>query len=254
MLTRIYIEKTLLDLAGLELAPGFNDKEWKFFSGYRNMIGGCIRRVPERDGIGWGVCFQFESEKFVQMVLAASETKVFSEGLNVYVYGEEALESFCRSLALVIEALPEDFQIQDIEKQFDPSEDEKITEKEAMVRQRRGQDLYRKRLEELWGGCCAVTGVEIPELLRASHAKPWKECQTGKERLDPYNGFLLAAHLDALFDKFLISFDDDGGILISSALDLESLSSVGIASNMKLKNISPKHLPYLRYHRRYFKN
>lgn len=37
-------------------------------------------------------------------------------------------------------------------------------------------------------------------LLRASHAKPWKD-SSDAEHLDVYNGLLLAVHLDALFDR-----------------------------------------------------
>lgn len=44
----------------------------------------------------------------------------------------------------------------------------------------------------------------------ASHAKPWAECANDAERLDVFNGFLLVANLNALFDRFLISFDDTG--------------------------------------------
>src|SRR5687768_5164868 len=49
------------------------------------------------------------------------------------------------------------------------------TEVEAVVRQRVGQDLFREMLMEYWDSRCAVTGLAVPELLRASHAKPWKD-------------------------------------------------------------------------------
>ena len=67
-----------------------------------------------------------------------------------------------------------------------------------------------------WGGRCAITEVTEPRLLRASHIKPWAKCETDAERLDVYNGLLLAAHLDAAFDAGLISFTDEGAILFSS--------------------------------------
>ncbi|MBN0787902.1 HNH endonuclease, partial [Pseudomonas aeruginosa] len=84
------------------------------------------------------------------------------------------------------------------------------TEVERLVRQRVGQARYRDALLTYWGGACAVTGVAVTEALRASHAKPWAECADDAERLDAFNGFLLVANLDALFDRFLISFDDTG--------------------------------------------
>lgn len=80
------------------------------------------------------------------------------------------------------------------------------TEIERLARQRVGQQSYRSAMMKYWGGACAVTGISIPKVLRASHAKPWAECVSDEERLNVFNGFLLSANLDALFDRFLISF------------------------------------------------
>ena len=124
--------------------------------------------------------------------------------------------------------------------------------RDALTRQRRGQEIYRRGLERLWQGRCAVTNVAVPELLRASHAKAWEDCSTGSERLNPYNGFLLNVALDALFDKYLISFDDHGGILIANKLSCDELLSVGVTPEMRLRFIRQEHLPFLRWHRQRF--
>ena len=126
------------------------------------------------------------------------------------------------------------------------------TESPTVVRQRIGQQRYRKALEQLWDGKCAVTGVSEPCLLRASHAKPWAECETGKERLSEYNGFLLNVALDALFDKFLISFADDGSILLAPSLKPEELAAVGITPELRIHGIRSEHLSFLSYHRAQF--
>ena len=126
------------------------------------------------------------------------------------------------------------------------------TEAPRVVRERIGQQRYRKALEQLWDGKCAVTGVSEPCLLRASHAMPWKECKTGKERLSPFNGFLLNVALDALFDKFLISFADDGSIMLAPSLKPEELAVVGITPEMRIEGIRPEHQPFLEYHRAQF--
>lgn len=126
------------------------------------------------------------------------------------------------------------------------------TEAPRVVRERIGQQRYRKALEQLWDGKCAVTGVSEPCLLRASHAKPWAECETGKERLSEYNGFLLNVALDALFDKFLISFADDGSILLAPSLKPEELVAVGITPELRIEGIRPEHKPFLEYHRAQF--
>lgn len=57
------------------------------------------------------------------------------------------------------------------------------TERLATVRQRVGQADYRGNLFALWRGACAVTGLADPALLRASHAKPWRDA-TDAERRD----------------------------------------------------------------------
>lgn len=62
-----------------------------------------------------------------------------------------------------------------------------------MVRLRVGQNKFRDAILDYWGGACALTGMGIPEVLRASHAKLWAECATDAERLDVFNGFLLSA-------------------------------------------------------------
>lgn len=128
----------------------------------------------------------------------------------------------------------------------------KGTEVERMVRQRVGQDAYRKAMLDYWGNACAVTGLQMPEILRASHAKPWAECETDAERLDVYNGFLLTANLDALFDRFLISFDEAGRIVISKAISDSKKDLLNIHQNMQLRWISNEHESYLIFHRSKF--
>lgn len=124
------------------------------------------------------------------------------------------------------------------------------TEVERLVRQRIGQDKYRNAMLDYWDGACAVTGIRIPELLRASHAKSWAECASDAERLDVFNGFLLAAHLDALFDRFLISFDAQGKIMFAKTLETVQLQTIGMTPELSLRRIEPRHEPYLQWHRK----
>ncbi len=126
------------------------------------------------------------------------------------------------------------------------------TEVERLVRQRVGQERYRNALLSYWGGTCAVTGVSATEALRASHAKPWAECTDDAERLDAFNGFLLVANLDALFDRFLVSFDETGHLLTSAQLSPSDLPGLGIRPGMALRWLTSEHLPYLQWHRERF--
>lgn len=123
------------------------------------------------------------------------------------------------------------------------------TEVERMVKQRIGQQSYREALMAYWGNACAVTGISVPEVLRASHAKPWADCATNEERLDVYNGFLLSANLDALFDRFLISFTNDRQLIISNTISEEQRDLLGLTTSMHLRWIDQQHLPYLQWHR-----
>jgi hypothetical protein len=84
-----------------------------------------------------------------------------------------------------------------------------ITERKEMRKARVGQGRFRQVLLELWGSRCAVTGVEMPSLLTASHIKPWRSASNA-ERLDPHNGLLVLPQYDRLFDRGFISFSDDG--------------------------------------------
>lgn len=122
------------------------------------------------------------------------------------------------------------------------------TQTEALAQQRLGQARYRAALMALWNGACALTGVDIPELLRASHAKPWSDA-SDRERLDPFNGLLLEVRFDQLFDQGLISFNDEGIMMTSVRLSTDHCRRLGITPNMRLRFIRPAHLPYLAWHR-----
>lgn len=126
------------------------------------------------------------------------------------------------------------------------------TEVERMVRQRVGQQKFREAMLDYWGGACAVTGVALTEVLRASHAKPWADCVSDAERLDVFNGFLLTANIDALFDRFLISFDERGRLLASPTLEADDLLRLGVVPDMTLRWLAPEHQRYLTFHRSRF--
>ncbi len=124
-----------------------------------------------------------------------------------------------------------------------------ITERTQEVRRRIGQDVFRDALMDLWQRRCALSGVDLPpSLLRASHAKPWALANDA-ERLDPFNGLLLAVHYDALFDKGLIAFGEGGQLLVSIVLTQEARETLGLNKPMHLRSVLPGHRIYLSYHR-----
>jgi putative restriction endonuclease len=123
------------------------------------------------------------------------------------------------------------------------------TEKQSLVRSRRGQGLFRDRVAAIENRC-RVTGVENEAYRIASHIKPWAKC-TNLERLDGNNGLLLAPHIDHLFDHGFISFGDDGTLLISPVADVAALAQMGVPVTMahNVGKFSPEQRSYLAYHR-----
>mgnify|MGYP003672610612 CR=1 FL=1 len=121
------------------------------------------------------------------------------------------------------------------------------TERSGLVTSRVGQGYFRQRLLERFSHKCAVSGVTIPDVLVASHIVPWRDA-TDQERLDPNNGILLSPSYDALFDRHLISFEDNGTLLVSGSVSNSDLSSLGISSDFKL-DVSEGMRPYLERHR-----
>jgi hypothetical protein len=125
----------------------------------------------------------------------------------------------------------------------------KTTEAERLIVQRVGQSLFRNALIDYWESRCAVTGLDIVPLLRASHIKPWAKCANDHERLDVYNGFLLAPQLDAMFDDGWCTFTEDGCLVLSPQLDTQHVQTLGIHGEKKLSWIAEEHLSYLAFHR-----
>lgn len=123
-----------------------------------------------------------------------------------------------------------------------------ITSAEKLQSIRIGQNKFRTQVMRKFGGRCAVTGVNISDLLVASHIKPWRVCNDF-ERLDPSNGLLLEAGIDKLFDKGYISFGDKGELLMSSALGESNITALSLNPNMAINEIDPSSKSYFEFHR-----
>ncbi|WP_426408751.1 HNH endonuclease [Bradyrhizobium ganzhouense] len=122
------------------------------------------------------------------------------------------------------------------------------TTRKALIDARLGQGRFRYDIEKRWEEGCAVINCKLRPLLRASHIKPWR-ASTNQERLDPANGLLLSAHLDALFDSGLISFRDDGVMLISSSIPPRDAANLQIPSGLR-RRLMRTERQYLEYHRK----
>ena len=131
----------------------------------------------------------------------------------------------------------------------------RTTEAERLVVQRVGQDIFRRGLLEYWDGRCAITGLDVPDLLRASHIKPWADCDADAECLDVFNGLLLAPHLDAAFDSGFITVAEDSTVVISSALASSAWSALALNGPLNIHGLHRAHERYMQWHRsRVFRN
>jgi predicted restriction endonuclease len=135
------------------------------------------------------------------------------------------------------------------------------TERSTTVKVRRGQEFFRQSVLSAYGLACCISGVNVPELLIASHIRPWRDFPN--DRLDPANGLCLSSLHDRAFDAGLITLDEKLQLVLSNRLrsflpqaTLEHsflrFDKTEIRLPEKLSEPSQEHL---RYHREHiFKN
>lgn len=121
------------------------------------------------------------------------------------------------------------------------------SEKQAIVKVRIGQGYFRNLLLDKFNNRCIICGLEHTSLLVASHIKEWKN-SSKNEKHDRNNGLLLCSIHDALFDNHLISFDDNGKILISDILSEKDRNILKLDQDIKLF-LNDDMKEYMKYHR-----
>ncbi len=120
------------------------------------------------------------------------------------------------------------------------------TDRDAVIKARIGQGLFRDRVLAIEPRC-RVTGIGNRDHLIASHIKPWAKSDNRK-RLDGNNGLMLAPHIDHLFDAGLITFQQDGALLLSPDLDQAVITAWGL-SITNVGAFSAEQERYLQFHR-----
>ena len=121
------------------------------------------------------------------------------------------------------------------------------TEREAIVKARIGQGKFREQLLAKYGSCI-ISGIDISKALVASHIKPWA-VSTNEERVSVNNGLLLSATYDRLFDSGLITFANEGKLIISRFVSEENRNKLQIKSGQVYKlqsNVQMRN--FLEYH------
>lgn len=115
-------------------------------------------------------------------------------------------------------------------------------------RTRDGQIKYR---EQLLMQChyCPFTMISDERLLIASHIKPWA-ASDDKEKIDPFNGYMLSPLYDKLFDKGFITFTDARHVILSESISPYTWKRIGLKNNIFLKELpmDDKRIAYLKFH------
>lgn len=131
-------------------------------------------------------------------------------------------------------------------------------EREALVRVRVNQTIFRRLVLTNFNYQCCITGITIPELLVASHIIPWSKDENN--RVSPKNGLSLNALHDKAFDRYLITVTEDLKIKVSSRFnehrDIETVKQNFLDYDDK-QIILPKKFDlsadFLKYHNDQFK-
>lgn len=126
-------------------------------------------------------------------------------------------------------------------------------ERMSVVKTRINQNVFREIVLTNYNFHCAVTGINISQLLVASHIIPWSENEN--ERLNPENGICLSSTWDKAFDKGLIGINPDYNLVFSEKLKEKSnheyyVKLVAPYENRPIKT-PEKYLPrkdFLEYH------
>ncbi|CAI1935865.1 Uncharacterised protein [Serratia fonticola] len=184
------------------------------------------------------------SEIFMSSYNESSRPSVFAEnGSCTQTYMCEIPEIAAKMIASFI---GENISI-DFNKETAKVKEATGSTKETIIQARVGHGPYREKLFKKWGGKCAVTGIALESILTASHIVSWS-ISNDKEKVDPYNGLPLIPNLDRLFDRGMISFDDNGHLLHKKEFS-GLLRDLKIPLDSKINGLFEENKKYLKRHR-----
>lgn len=193
-----------------------------------------ITRLGEKEALLQAVTFRRD---FVLRVAESMTSSIKREHIDKHLQG---LESLLEYIAALEDAADVFFFLGTINNPLLSS-----TTKQEMLNVRIGQQRFRKLVLDMWSHKCAITSAA--QFITASHIKPWS-VSDNSERLDPFNGLALSPVYDKAFDVGLISFDDEGKILISKRLAKDAVL-LGISGQERIRELNFLHKKYLSYHR-----
>jgi predicted restriction endonuclease len=229
-------------------------------------------RNKEKIPMEWQIFYEEAMKLDSEIIPFSLESQNQIEGKRFYLNSEDLIYKFIRKISLpgitylAAQKLKEgnkifyyfrlfmDYFDEDISQKVSKEEEEiqeskiNITEKEQLIKARKGQGLYRARLLK---ECpyCPITMVTDERILIASHIKPWVD-SNNIEKLDPKNGFLLTPTYDKLFDRGFISFNDNRTMKVSNWISPINQNKLRIKDGIKVFNLPIEgREKYLEYHR-----
>jgi putative restriction endonuclease len=122
------------------------------------------------------------------------------------------------------------------------------TTRKALVAARVGQGRFRADVMVVEPRC-RITGVEDQRLLVASHIRPWHRCPENEQRLDRFNGLMLTPTFDRMFDRGLLTFEDNGDVHVSPTVSTNVVHRIGLDTHRNVGSFRDEQLRYLEYHR-----
>ncbi|OOP74117.1 HNH endonuclease [Clostridium beijerinckii] len=134
-----------------------------------------------------------------------------------------------------------------LKKQISNKVDIREKYKLCICKKRIGQGQLRKDALIYYDGKCLMCGVDNEKLLNTSHIQTFAKSEKKKSR-NIYNVLLLCDKHDGLFNDGLISFNDDGKIIISSELDEKNRKELQLEEDMIIE-LELEHKEFLKWHR-----
>lgn len=165
--------------------------------------------------------------------------------------GDEFLDESLASLSRAVEHYDVTFAVS---KLFTKGLEELPEGKErtTLVRQRINQHYFRNTLMETYDGACCLTQIAMPELLVASHIKPWRECDPKTERLAASNGLLLNAFHDKAFDQGFMTIDKQFHVRIARCVSHDEAATESLwryeGTEIRLPRAYPPAREFIEYH------
>jgi hypothetical protein len=136
-----------------------------------------------------------------------------------------------------------------LEKQVASDTSVRETDREAIIRARCGQGIFKQRVMRIERQCRITAVTNLTHLL-ASHCKPWRD-SSNEERLNGENGLLLTPSIDHLFDRGFIGFENSGELIISPVAHRPSLQKMGIETQQRVNvgSFTEGQKHFLEFHR-----